>query len=463
MSENNLRKTFRKSKDFINTVSLDRINDYKPTTIFTRFVKKMIYCSDQTKQLNFIKMYPYFKSDVHIVNIWMQIYSELTGDSNSGIYSTYRQKLYDDIENKKSNVVRFILLLYKFDNVNYEDCIPKIIILMKNAKEITSNINILETLRYNKIKNRSDENIPQILKENIPELTSLTVKQIAFEITRYSIKYYNKVTPHELIYATFDSLSKEKEKYYPNITKLINYFNLISYWIPTEILKLRNPKQQSALYNKFIEIANICYHSPLLNFHIVFALVSGLKNIAITRLHFMKTEKIDNKNLDILEKFISGDKGYSNCRQFMDTLKEPYIPFFGILIADVKHMLECDYYITNKINKNLYEQIIKYTDTYLYNENKNTIALIKCPNVKSYLKNLQVFDSDKLYQMSVAIQPTLFSGKRSASSPNIQVKLPLMKSQTNLNKNDNLCESVKSLKKLLNTPHKKWTNKDVVY
>lgn len=126
-------------------------------------------------------------------------------------------------------------------------------------------------------------------------------------------------------------------------------------------------------------------------------------------------------------------------------------------------MLECDYYITNKINKNLYEQIIKYTDTYLYNENKNTIALIKCPNVKSYLKNLQVFDSDKLYQMSVAIQPTLFSGKRSASSPNIQVKLPLMKSQTNLNKNDNLCESVKSLKKLLNTPHKKWTNKDVVY
>lgn len=444
------------SDPFINSEKKNRdsVKINEKSVIFTEFAKKIICCDDYNEQMNFVKVYPYFKSDVNIVNLWMNLYSE---NHNSNI---------------KNHVIKFILLLYKFTNVDYDEDISKIIILIKNYKEDMNNVNILEYIRKNKIKPKIKNSLIHTYEPVIFDL--LEPNQIASELLRYTSKYYYKITPHELIYASFDN--SDKTKYSFNLNKLIKYFNLISFWVPTEIIKSKNAKHQSIIYNKFIETANICYNSN--NFHMLFALVSGLKNISITRLNFHVTEKIDTKTLDFLEKFMSSEKSYSLYRQKLDntiSLKETFIPFVGIMISDIKHILECDYYKDEKINNIMYQQIIKYIDTYLHNEFMPRYSIIP-ENFKINSATITILSDDELYEQSLKLKPKLDShtGKRSISYSTIQVRpiVSIINSNANMShdlikipttSSKNLKDSIRLIKKINNKSYKDWSNLDVVY
>lgn len=56
---------------------------------------------------------------------------------------------------------------------------------------------------------------------------------------------------------TYDT-SEEKEARAPNILKYIAWFNKVSHWVTTEIMKRETAEERAVVIGKFIEMAMVC-------------------------------------------------------------------------------------------------------------------------------------------------------------------------------------------------------------
>lgn len=115
-----------------------------------------------------------------------------------------------------------------------------------------------------------------------PNPTFLDLKSIdlARELTMEEFELYCSVEPRELVAQAWQK--DNKMEIAPNLTRLIERFNKIGYWVATEILTKHDLKMRVKYIKKFIKIAYKCYECN--NFNGVMQILSGLNNSSVKRL-----------------------------------------------------------------------------------------------------------------------------------------------------------------------------------
>jgi hypothetical protein len=103
---------------------------------------------------------------------------------------------------------------------------------------------------------------------------------LARELTMQEWEIFKRIAPREFLNQAWQR--ENKHVIAPNIIRMINRFNQISYWVATEILTKQDRKTQVKIIKKFIKTAYICFH--LGNFNSMMEILSGLNNISISRL-----------------------------------------------------------------------------------------------------------------------------------------------------------------------------------
>lgn len=155
-------------------------------------------------------------------------------------------------------------------------------------------------------------------------------KDIARELTRISYQIFSKIQPKEFFKGVFTK--KNKDITSPNLTKLTNRFNQISFWLTEEILSYDHGSDRGEIIEKFIDIANEL--NNLNNFNDCMSFVSGLGSMIITGLSksWKYVSKESNNVLEKLKKVVNFQDNYKNMRDKIEEClqnNEPYIPFLG--------------------------------------------------------------------------------------------------------------------------------------
>ena len=104
----------------------------------------------------------------------------------------------------------------------------------------------------------------------------------------------------------------EKDQYHNNINELINLFEKISYFVPTEVL-INNwdNKIRTRIIIKLIKIAN--NFKDLDNYHCLFAIMAGLNHCSVIRL--TNIWQIKKKYIEL----------FNELNELIDAEKKPYL------------------------------------------------------------------------------------------------------------------------------------------
>ena len=77
-------------------------------------------------------------------------------------------------------------------------------------------------------------------------------------------------------------MKKSKEENAPNVLKMIRWFNDLSNWVSTEILKRESVKERVEVIKIFIKVAQNC--AEIRNFNAVYTILSGFQSSSVDRL-----------------------------------------------------------------------------------------------------------------------------------------------------------------------------------
>jgi hypothetical protein len=111
-------------------------------------------------------------------------------------------------------------------------------------------------------------------------LLDLKSEDIARELTMDEFELYCGVEPREFLGQAWQK--ERKAELAPNLTRLIERFNKIGYWVATEVLTKHDVKVRVKYIKKFIKIAFRCYECN--NFNAIMQILSGLNNSSVKRL-----------------------------------------------------------------------------------------------------------------------------------------------------------------------------------
>ena len=251
----------------------------------------------------------------------------------------------------KNSLFHFILLVIK-NHYDYEIINNKSIQLLFGEQ--------LATIKDHGIKNCLDLINIKYISTTYTSFFELKNTNFCHTTTINFLKLYNKTNHNELLYAML--YDNKKQDLYANFTECCLYFDNLAFLVPTVILSYNQVDQIKAI-NKFI---NIAYkYKKVRNYHLLFAIMAGICNTNISRLPYLQ---ISNKKMDSLTKIIDPSRNFENYNNEISKQDE-YIPYFGIIMRDIKFALEDNICNENEINKNsllkINNHISKYKNIHL--------------------------------------------------------------------------------------------------
>ena len=264
-------------------------------------------------------------------------------------------------------------------------------------------------------------------------------KDIARELTRISYHIFSQIQPKEFFKGVFTKKTKDITS--PNLTKITNRFNQISFWLTEEILSYDHESDRGEIIEKFIDIAGEL--NDLNNFNDCMSLVSGLGSMIITGLakSWKYVSKESNNVLVKLKKVVNFQDNYKNMREKIEEClqnNEPYIPFLGPYNKRICFLEEYGPYVkeTSLINvdkivlvQQIFDQIYKFKNKkYDFIRNpKKEFAIFQC---------LDPASEEELEKLSSCIEPNFnLSNKKTHLKriTNTEIKF-----KENYDRNDNI-------------------------
>eukprot|EP00056_Hartaetosiga_gracilis_P006497 m.97063 g.97063 ORF g.97063 m.97063 type:complete len:278 (+) comp12484_c0_seq1:257-1090(+) len=182
-------------------------------------------------------------------------------------------------------------------------------------------------------------------------------QHLAQQMTVLDSDAFNAIHEKELVDGAW--LKEEKNSLSPNIIALVKRFNWVSYWVIEELLAADGQRDRYQKLEYFIKLAKKLHQYN--NVHGLIAVVSALQSAPIYRLHrtwALLKEKYSDQ-LERLEEFISIDDHYKNVRDHLSTTKTPCVPYIGLYLTDLMHLVEKRKRSSNK--KKVEEEIVSCT------------------------------------------------------------------------------------------------------
>jgi len=140
---------------------------------------------------------------------------------------------------------------------------------------------------------------------------------------------------------------KQRKKLAPHIVKLVERFNLVSYWVATEIVMQTEAKPREKTVRKFISVAE--HLRELNNFNGVMEIIGGLNLWPVQRLKQTWEEVGSMKGtIDKLDNLMENKQNYKVYRSALAGAKAPLLPYLGVCLRDMLFVEEGN---GNYINK----------------------------------------------------------------------------------------------------------------
>ncbi|XP_004365323.2 rap guanine nucleotide exchange factor GEF2 [Capsaspora owczarzaki ATCC 30864] len=189
-------------------------------------------------------------------------------------------------------------------------------------------------------------------RENM--LLEMDERDIARHITLQDYHLFSSTESIEYI----TLLWRHQGKDISNLLMFMQRFNELNYWVVTEVCSSKNTIRRVNVIKKFITIAKDLLSCN--NFNAAFAILSGLDNVAVTRLH-ETWEKVPARlvaELEEMQMLMDPSRNMKAYRTLIQQTAPPAIPFFPLLMKDLTFMREGnDSVIEGRINFDLLRMI----------------------------------------------------------------------------------------------------------
>jgi hypothetical protein len=185
-------------------------------------------------------------------------------------------------------------------------------------------------------------------------------KIIAKQLTLISYNLYSNIEIKEFLNACWTKKNKLIEA--PNIFKLINRFNLLTYWVVEEVLSYDDKNRRAECIEKLIKVSECLLEMN--NFNDCMNIINGLSHYILKNLKstWDLVSLKDKNSLNELLNLSSFNKNFSNLRQAQEKCKnEPCLPYLLLFLKDLAFLEETCKYLKNDYLVNV-EKIIKVGD-----------------------------------------------------------------------------------------------------
>jgi hypothetical protein len=173
---------------------------------------------------------------------------------------------------------------------------------------------------------------------NLADLANnlFTVKDqlcVAVELTRTEAHLFQAITAREFLDQAWQR--EDKILLSPNLTKIIERFNQVSYWVATCILTQPSIEKQALIISKFIRLALDFF--KLHNYNGVAQISSALHNSAVQRLRqtWSLLPERHLKKLHKLDQIMQPQQNFWNYRECFDKTTGPKIPYLAVSLRDI--------------------------------------------------------------------------------------------------------------------------------
>lgn len=319
--------------------------------------------------------------------------------------------------------------------------------LINIANKVFTFIHQEDYFEHFKLINNTPKHLPlaplttTILKLKVQDLS---VSYVASQITAIQAFYFKKLNLWDLLGRSYNFakvLKKKNDKgnYINsrdplgtrNVSLFIRNCNHLTHYTTYMILKYSDLNQRVETIKFFITLAEKLLQ--LKNYSSMTAIISGLSSTSVSRLkktwgkvpesYVLKFHKMDN--------LMSIGKNYSeyrNIMKFVETDGDPYLPFLGMYLSDLRFTTDGnpDWLSTKKGSKGIVNfskrmNIMKIIKEVL-NFNKTPYNIELDLNFSRYMHEMfnELPDDEKLYELSIKIEPrvSLLKSKASTISTN---------------------------------------------
>eukprot|EP01130_Rhizamoeba_saxonica_P004383 TRINITY_DN1794_c0_g2_i2.p1 TRINITY_DN1794_c0_g2~~TRINITY_DN1794_c0_g2_i2.p1 ORF type:complete len:856 (+),score=170.75 TRINITY_DN1794_c0_g2_i2:152-2569(+) len=339
----------------------------------------------------------------------------------SRITEIYFQITGEDEEQLKANVLNILISWMRIDNIllsnnEFHVIMTKFMEVLQNNDSLDKEIIIdfccfiekgVEPPEFNYHDDlnleRSLEKSPNpILPRNLHSssfgVLDINAEEIARQYTLLDHMTYCKVHHTELHDQNWTNPDTS-----PNLSLLIESFNERSNWVSACIVSQENVEIRMKILEKFISIAKHLF--DMKNFHSLLAVLSGLQNIAVTRLvqTWMMLPSKYFKILEKLEEHTSIRNNFIRMKKYWKQSKGPLMPYIGVFLADLTFIEEVPTYKDNGINFDKMRMIAKILRRFGCFRTKYNFIQVEF--IEQFLsQDLLQMEEDEMYEHSIAME-----------------------------------------------------------
>ncbi|KAF0978870.1 hypothetical protein FDP41_001940 [Naegleria fowleri] len=332
-------------------------------------------------------------------------------------FATFKREVLDKIRLRIINCIKYWIenfFVFDFDNEMMQ-ILNRFIEMVKKSNQ-NALASVLEKA-IDRVKNNDSGKVitqvkcPEVLKlkkglfnkKKEYNILDYPLLEVARQICLIDYAMFKTIEPKECLNQAWNKEHRVTKA--PNISKMIQYFNLLSGYVATEVLRpeLELEKRVKTV-EKFLELANHC--KSLNNFNAVFSIMSGLNSSAVHRLSKV-WDAISEESKKIREdlEYLRQGNNFSNLRNVLKNVNPPCVPFNGLFLTDLTFIEDgAPKYINGLINFGkcrLFAKVIRDIQTY-----QNTrYNFEEYPELKELLLGISKLSDDELFNLSLQIEP----------------------------------------------------------
>lgn len=228
----------------------------------------------------------------------------------------------------------------------------------------------------------------------------------------------------------------------PHLVALSHHFNFVSYWVATEIM-MAGPdvEAQAEVIRCFLRLAERC--SEINNFNALAAIIAGLNNGAVQRLHRVWAS-VGEKPREVFlrfDEFLSPHQNYAQYRNRLRAVSgvQPVVPYLPVLLRDATYINDGnpDYLDAAKTQINLDKLLLigQCYDSLRASLEKPYPYLLHGSTLRQ-LHSMSPWTEDELYARSEVFEPKKIASMQSIDAIRIE---SLLASDPSLWSNDEVC------------------------
>eukprot|EP01119_Soliformovum_irregulare_P007287 TRINITY_DN19691_c0_g1_i1.p1 TRINITY_DN19691_c0_g1~~TRINITY_DN19691_c0_g1_i1.p1 ORF type:complete len:449 (-),score=103.72 TRINITY_DN19691_c0_g1_i1:103-1410(-) len=241
------------------------------------------------------------------------------------------------------------------------------------------------------------------------DLEDLEPRDIAIQLTLIESEMLSRIKTSD-----FHNLKWKSGAGNP-ITRMVDRFNSVSYWVATEIVMQTEMKKRLSALRKFIAVAEVMREFQ--NFNGLMEIIGGLNLHPITRmkLTWEQVPASQRAMVEELNALMDNRQNYKDYRQLLKSVKGPAIPYLGVMTRDVIFTDEGNTNFVDAGKKTINVQKMAMLGEILMQLKRFQLAPYAStrftdfkvhPVIREFLSKLVVLPEEMLYKHSLLCEPT---------------------------------------------------------